>query len=114
LEDKRLVWLALGTKFGDQRLLLNSISFAELNQNFGLSQVSWLTACRPSAEIFGCECWGAQTALCALAKAANAKAEKLVTKGKPLDLEELIRTGARGKTNMPKLNFPHSLIERLS
>jgi hypothetical protein len=37
-----------------------------------------------------------------------------VTKGKPLDLEELIRTGARGKTNMPKLNFPHSLIERLS
>uniref|UniRef100_UPI0037099595 hypothetical protein n=1 Tax=Rhizobium ruizarguesonis TaxID=2081791 RepID=UPI0037099595 len=93
---------------------MNSISFAELNQNFGLSQVSWLTACRPSAEIFGCECWGAQTALCALAKAANAKAEKLVTKGKPLDLEELIRTGARGKTNMPKLNFPHSLIERLS
>ncbi|TCU02929.1 hypothetical protein EV132_1523 [Rhizobium sullae] len=79
---------------GDQRLLLNSISFAELNQNFGLSQIFWLTACRPSAEFFGCECWGAQTALFALEKAANAKAEKLVTKGKPLDLEELIRTGA--------------------
>ncbi|MGO7823089.1 hypothetical protein ACC684_38890, partial [Rhizobium ruizarguesonis] len=39
---------------------------------------------------------------------------KFATKGKPLDLEELIRTGARGKNNMPKLNFPHSLIERLS
>nr|WP_245494798.1 MULTISPECIES: hypothetical protein [Rhizobium] len=93
MEDKPLVWLALGTKFGDQRLPLHSISFAELNQNFGVSQIFWLTACRPSAEIFGCECWGAQTALCALEKAA--KAEKLVTKGKPLDSEELIRAGPR-------------------
>ncbi|MDP9790768.1 putative SOS response-associated peptidase YedK [Agrobacterium tumefaciens] len=43
-----------------------------------------------------------------LEKAAKAKAEKLAAKGKPFDLEELIRMEAdRGTTNVRKLNFPH-------
>jgi putative SOS response-associated peptidase YedK len=43
-----------------------------------------------------------------LEKAAKAKAEKLEAKGKPFDLEELIRMEAdRGTTNVRKLSFPH-------
>lgn len=43
-----------------------------------------------------------------LEKTARAKAKKLQGKGKPADLEELIRMEAdRGTTNVRKLSFPH-------
>lgn len=52
--------------------------------------------------------WGLPTPRFALEKAAKAKAEKLRAKGKPVDLEELIRMEAdRGTTNVRKLTFPH-------
>jgi len=52
--------------------------------------------------------WGLPSPRFALEKAAKAKAEKLEAKGKPFDLEELIRMEAdRGTTNVRKLSFPH-------
>ncbi|MGR9556493.1 SOS response-associated peptidase (plasmid) [Rhizobium leguminosarum] len=52
--------------------------------------------------------WGLPSPRFALEKAAKIKAEKLAAKGKPFDLEELIRMEAdRGTTNVRKLNFPH-------
>ncbi|AMD56882.1 hypothetical protein AWN88_00950 [Agrobacterium tumefaciens] len=52
--------------------------------------------------------WGLPSPRFALEKAAKAKAEKLSAKGKPADLEELIRMEAdRGTTNVRKLTFPH-------
>ncbi|NTE84746.1 SOS response-associated peptidase [Agrobacterium tumefaciens] len=52
--------------------------------------------------------WGLPSPRFALEKAAKAKAEKLKAKGKPVDLEELIRMEAdRGTTNVRKLTFPH-------
>lgn len=45
--------------------------------------------------------------LCA-EKAAKTKADKLIAKGRPANLEELIRMEAdRSKTNIRKLTFPH-------
>jgi putative SOS response-associated peptidase YedK len=52
--------------------------------------------------------WGLPSPRFALEKAAKIKAEKLAAKGKPFDLEELIRMEAdRGTTNVRKLSFPH-------
>ncbi|MGZ2505231.1 putative SOS response-associated peptidase YedK [Rhizobium beringeri] len=52
--------------------------------------------------------WGLPSPRFALEKTAKIKAAKLAAKGKPVDLEELIRMEAdRGTTNVRKLNFPH-------
>ncbi len=52
--------------------------------------------------------WGLPSPRFALEKAAKAKAEKLASKGKAFDLEELIRMEADcGTTNVRKLSFPH-------
>lgn len=52
--------------------------------------------------------WGLPSPRFALEKAAKVKAEKLKAKGKPADLEELIRMEAdRGTTNVRTLTFPH-------
>jgi putative SOS response-associated peptidase YedK len=52
--------------------------------------------------------WGLPSPRFVLEKTAKAKAEKLRAKGKPADLEELIRMEAdRGSTNVRKLTFPH-------
>ncbi len=52
--------------------------------------------------------WGLPSPRFALEKAAKTKADKLVAKGKPANLEELIRMEPdRGTTNVRKLTFPH-------
>lgn len=52
--------------------------------------------------------WGLPSPRFALEKAAKVKAEKLRGKGKPADLEDLIRMETdRGTTNVRNLNFPH-------
>ncbi|MEV5058138.1 SOS response-associated peptidase [Agrobacterium radiobacter] len=52
--------------------------------------------------------WGLPSPRFALERAAKAKAEKLAAKGKPFDLEELIRVEAdRGTTNLRTLTFLH-------
>ncbi|AHF85430.1 hypothetical protein RLEG3_28005 [Rhizobium leguminosarum bv. trifolii WSM1689] len=52
--------------------------------------------------------WGLPSPRFALEKTAKIKAAKRAAKGKPFDLEELIRMEAdRGTTNVRKLSFPH-------
>lgn len=52
--------------------------------------------------------WGLPSPRFALEKAAKTRAEKLAAKGKPFDLEELIRMEPdRGVTNVRKLTLPH-------
>ncbi|MGA1834626.1 SOS response-associated peptidase [Rhizobium wenxiniae] len=52
--------------------------------------------------------WGLPSPRFALEKAAKTKADKLTAKGKPANIEELIRMEAdRGTTNVRNLTFPH-------
>jgi len=52
--------------------------------------------------------WGLPSPLFVQKKAAEARAAKLAVKGKPVDIDELIRMEPdRGVTNVRKLNVPH-------